>query len=280
MFYNDPHLGGACGEIHAMIKGGKKLLNPLVAAQNFKYKMSNILDILNRHSDMYLCFLERSLRTVTVQSKDVPLSNASGGYSRGFGQETNGDWGTQEVLCESEERMDEAKGPGHRTCRLGTSRQLLNPSSQLYEGCLRLQARQGEVVAELQGERAWLMCVLIRLAKGVSSYYSYFRPWDWARQVYQLDVPSYQCAVRCRLPDWRLAWAEAFSPPERYEHTTTRTTTVTLWEICDKTGPHRAHHYWSVKWIYVSRSPLLHSRQLRLSASGSLPVLLWLQTVF
>ncbi|KAJ7283693.1 glycosyltransferase family 2 protein [Mycena rebaudengoi] len=43
-FYNDPHLGGCCGEIHAMIKGGKKLLNPLVAAQNFEYKMSNILD--------------------------------------------------------------------------------------------------------------------------------------------------------------------------------------------------------------------------------------------
>lgn len=34
----------AIGEIHAMIKGGKKLLNPLVAAQNFEYKMSNILD--------------------------------------------------------------------------------------------------------------------------------------------------------------------------------------------------------------------------------------------
>ncbi|KAJ7770930.1 glycosyltransferase family 2 protein [Mycena maculata] len=43
-FYNDSHLGGCCGEIHAMIKGGKKLLNPLVAAQNFEYKMSNILD--------------------------------------------------------------------------------------------------------------------------------------------------------------------------------------------------------------------------------------------
>ncbi|KDQ17353.1 glycosyltransferase family 2 protein [Botryobasidium botryosum FD-172 SS1] len=43
-FYNDSNLGGACGEIHAMIKGGKKLLNPLVAAQNFEYKMSNILD--------------------------------------------------------------------------------------------------------------------------------------------------------------------------------------------------------------------------------------------
>jgi len=43
-FYNDKNLGGACGEIHAMLKSGKKLLNPLVAAQNFEYKMSNILD--------------------------------------------------------------------------------------------------------------------------------------------------------------------------------------------------------------------------------------------
>ena len=61
-FYNNPHLGGCCGsyltsfvtffdvsnvffqgEIHAMIEGGRKLLNPLVAAQNFEYKMSNIL---------------------------------------------------------------------------------------------------------------------------------------------------------------------------------------------------------------------------------------------
>ncbi|KAL7422785.1 Chitin synthase, class 7 [Cryptotrichosporon argae] len=43
-FYNNPNLGGACGEIHAMINKGVKLLNPLVAAQNFEYKMSNILD--------------------------------------------------------------------------------------------------------------------------------------------------------------------------------------------------------------------------------------------
>lgn len=43
-FYNNKNLGGACGEIHAMIKGGRKLINPLVAAQNFEYKMSNILD--------------------------------------------------------------------------------------------------------------------------------------------------------------------------------------------------------------------------------------------
>lgn len=29
-----------------MTDGGRKLLNPLVAAQNFEYKMSNILGIL------------------------------------------------------------------------------------------------------------------------------------------------------------------------------------------------------------------------------------------
>ncbi|KZV76531.1 glycosyltransferase family 2 protein [Peniophora sp. CONT] len=43
-FYNDRNLGGCCGEIHAMLDGGRKLFNPLVAAQNFEYKMSNILD--------------------------------------------------------------------------------------------------------------------------------------------------------------------------------------------------------------------------------------------
>lgn len=44
-FYNDKDCGGACGEIHAMLgKGGKALLNPLVATQNFEYKISNILD--------------------------------------------------------------------------------------------------------------------------------------------------------------------------------------------------------------------------------------------
>jgi chitin synthase len=44
-FYNDKNLGGACGEIHAELGSGwKNLLNPLVAAQNFEYKISNILD--------------------------------------------------------------------------------------------------------------------------------------------------------------------------------------------------------------------------------------------
>ena len=43
-FFNDPNLGGACGEIHAMLAKGRNLINPLIATQNFEYKMSNILD--------------------------------------------------------------------------------------------------------------------------------------------------------------------------------------------------------------------------------------------
>ncbi|KAG9989461.1 chitin synthase, class, partial [Aureobasidium melanogenum] len=44
-FYNDKDLGGACGEIHAMLgPRWKNLVNPLVASQNFEYKISNILD--------------------------------------------------------------------------------------------------------------------------------------------------------------------------------------------------------------------------------------------
>lgn len=44
-FDANKHVGGACGEICVM-KGTAcvDLLNPLVAAQNFEYKMSNILD--------------------------------------------------------------------------------------------------------------------------------------------------------------------------------------------------------------------------------------------
>jgi len=44
-FEKHPNVGGACGEIFADTgKFGKLLWNPLVAGQNFEYKMSNILD--------------------------------------------------------------------------------------------------------------------------------------------------------------------------------------------------------------------------------------------
>ncbi|CAG8784160.1 15908_t:CDS:2, partial [Cetraspora pellucida] len=44
-FDRDPSVGGACGEIKAELgEGWRNLINPLVASQNFEYKMSNILD--------------------------------------------------------------------------------------------------------------------------------------------------------------------------------------------------------------------------------------------
>ncbi|KAJ1535719.1 Chitin synthase, class 2, partial [Nowakowskiella sp. JEL0078] len=44
-FDRSPSIGGACGEIYAETGAGCiNMLNPLVAAQNFEYKISNILD--------------------------------------------------------------------------------------------------------------------------------------------------------------------------------------------------------------------------------------------
>ncbi|KAJ3231575.1 Chitin synthase, class 1 [Chytriomyces hyalinus] len=44
-FHRNQNVGGACGEIYAELGvGWSKLWNPLVAAQNFEYKISNILD--------------------------------------------------------------------------------------------------------------------------------------------------------------------------------------------------------------------------------------------
>jgi chitin synthase len=48
-----------------MIKGGKKLLNPLIAAQNFEYKMSNILGTINPliYRTRYSLFLDKPLES-------------------------------------------------------------------------------------------------------------------------------------------------------------------------------------------------------------------------
>lgn len=43
-FDRDPQVAGACGEIKASLKKRQMLTNPLVYAQNFEYKISNILD--------------------------------------------------------------------------------------------------------------------------------------------------------------------------------------------------------------------------------------------
>lgn len=52
------NVGGACGEIVALKgKYGLNLLNPLVAAQNFEYKMSNILDKPLESVSLRCCFI-------------------------------------------------------------------------------------------------------------------------------------------------------------------------------------------------------------------------------
>ena len=56
------NVGGACGEIVALKgKYGRNLINPLVAAQNFEYKMSNILD-----KPLYVCSRCHALRTMLM----------------------------------------------------------------------------------------------------------------------------------------------------------------------------------------------------------------------
>jgi chitin synthase len=58
-FYNDKDLGGACGVIRPIIgKGGRALLNPLVAAQNFEYTATNQLERAMESSTGYISVLQ------------------------------------------------------------------------------------------------------------------------------------------------------------------------------------------------------------------------------
>lgn len=86
------NVAGACGEICADTKGrfglGKALLNPLVAAQNFEYKMSNILDKPSESIFGYISVLPGAFsayRYLALQNDEIgrgPLASYFKGENR------------------------------------------------------------------------------------------------------------------------------------------------------------------------------------------------------
>ncbi|UZJ53394.1 hypothetical protein CBS101457_002714 [Exobasidium rhododendri] len=74
------NVGGACGEICADVKGkwgvGPALINPLVAAQNFEYKISNILDKTTESIAGYISVLPGAFsayRYIALQNDEMGL---------------------------------------------------------------------------------------------------------------------------------------------------------------------------------------------------------------